>query len=115
MAPGAPELLHGTLDVLILKALTDSPRHGYDIVRHIATSTGGAVAIEDGSLYPALYRLEKKGQITGAWGVSEAGRRARFYRVTAKGRRALASQTRTWAAFAAGVSRLLLGPEDESA
>jgi PadR family transcriptional regulator PadR len=114
MSPKAAELLHGTLDVLILKALAEGPRHGYDIVRHIASSTGGAVGIEDGSLYPALYRLEKKAHIAGAWGVSDAGRRARFYELTSKGRKALAVQTRDWAAFAAGVSLLLLGSGEES-
>jgi transcriptional regulator len=103
------ELLHGTLDVLILKALGESPRHGYEIVRHVTASTGGAVAIEDGSLYPALYRLEKKGQIRGKWGVSDAGRRARFYELTDAGRTALRTQTEAWAAFATGVSKLLLG------
>lgn len=109
MSPRAAELLHGTLDVLILKALAGAPRHGYDIVRHITTTTGDAVVIEDGSLYPALYRLEKKGQISGAWGVSDAGRRARFYTLTPDGRKALRTQTKDWAAFAAGVSQLLLG------
>lgn len=108
--PASPgELLHGTLDVLILKSLSDRPRHGYEIVRHLTASTGGAVAIEDGSLYPALYRLEKKGQVRGEWGVTEAGRRARFYRLTAKGRAALSRQTDAWARFAGGVSKLLLG------
>ena len=103
------ELLHGTLDVLILKALVDEPSHGYEIVRRVTASTGGAVTIEDGSLYPALYRLEKKGQIKGEWGVTGAGRRARFYRLTAAGQKALAAQTDAWARFAAGVSKLLLG------
>lgn len=109
MSPRSAELLHGTLDVLILKALVETPRHGYDIVRHITSTTGDAIVIEDGSLYPALYRLEKKGHITGAWGVSEAGRRARFYELTSLGRAALKAQTRDWAAFAAGVSQFLLG------
>jgi PadR family transcriptional regulator PadR len=109
MSPRSAELLHGTLDVLILKALVDGPRHGYDIVRHITSTTGDAIVIEDGSLYPALYRLEKKGHITGAWGVSDAGRRARFYEMTASGRAALKTQTRDWAEFAAGVSQFLLG------
>lgn len=112
MAPRSPELLHGTLDVLVLKAVVDAPRHGYDIVRFISAETGDAVVIEDGSLYPALYRLEKKGQIAGAWGVSDAGRRARFYQITPAGRRALAARTKDWAAFAAGVSRLLLGGKE---
>jgi PadR family transcriptional regulator PadR len=109
MARPSNELLHGTLDVLILKAVVDAPRHGYDIVRHIRATTGGTVAVEDGSLYPALYRLEKKGQIKGAWGISEAGRRARFYGLTPAGRKALVAQTDAWAKFAAGVSKLLLG------
>ncbi|GMV23553.1 MAG: hypothetical protein AMXMBFR57_35020 [Acidimicrobiia bacterium] len=108
MPPRKSELLHGTLDALILKALADAPKHGYDIVRAITQVTGDAVTIEDGSLYPALYRLEKKGQIEGAWGVSDAGRRARFYSVTPAGRKALVTQTKQWAAFAEGVSRLLL-------
>jgi transcriptional regulator len=109
MARGSHELLHGTLDTLILKALDAEPRHGYGIVRQIEEATRGAVNVEDGSLYPALYRLEKKGLVRGDWGVSDAGRRARFYRLTPKGARALAAQTRTWEQFAAGVSRLLLG------
>lgn len=115
MPPRSPELLHGTLDVLILKALTDAPRHGYDIVRHITTSTNDAVVIEDGSLYPALYRLERKAHIKGAWGISDAGRRARFYELTPGGRKALRAQTKDWAAFAAGVSLLLLGTREPKA
>jgi PadR family transcriptional regulator, regulatory protein PadR len=103
------DLLHGTLDLLILKALADAARHGYDIVRHIETGTGSAVVVEDGSLYPALYRLEKRRLIKGEWGVSEAGRRARFYRLTDAGRRELAARTAEWARFASGVSRLLAG------
>jgi PadR family transcriptional regulator PadR len=115
MSPRSAELLHGTLDVLILKALSDAPRHGYDIVRFITTTTGDAVVIEDGSLYPALYRLEKKAHIRGAWGISTAGRRARFYELTPAGRKALKIQTRDWAAFAAGVSQLLLGVREPEA
>jgi PadR family transcriptional regulator, regulatory protein PadR len=109
MARPSRDLLHGTLDVLILKALDAGAGHGYEIVRRIGASTDGAVVVEDGSLYPALYRLEKKGHIRGDWGISDAGRRARFYALTPKGRRALAAQTRSWERFAAGVSRLLLG------
>jgi len=108
MAP-SNELLHGTLDVLIMKTLADAPRHGYEIVRYLGTSTGGAVAVEDGSLYPALYRLEKKELIKGEWGVTDGGRRARFYRLTNTGRIALTRQTDAWAKFARGVSKLLLG------
>jgi PadR family transcriptional regulator, regulatory protein PadR len=104
------ELLHGTLEVMILKALRDEPRHGYEIARHIRTSTEDAVVVEDGSLYPALYRLEAKKLLRGEWGVS-AGRRARFYRLTPAGQRRLQAETEKWSAFAKGVSKLLLGPE----
>lgn len=101
------ELLHGTLDILILKAVADEPRHGYEIVRHIESATGDAVAVEDGSLYPALYRLEKRRLIRGEWGVSSAGRRARFYRITDLGRRQLAERLEEWTRFSLGVSRML--------
>lgn len=112
MSPRGSDLLHGTLDVLILKALAAGPAHGYEIVRRISTGTADAVSIEDGSLYPALYRLERKAHIEGTWGVSDAGRRARFYALTPAGRRALSMQTREWAAFSHGVSRLILGKGD---
>ena len=101
------ELLHGTLDILILKAVADEPRHGYEIVRHIESATAEAVAVEDGSLYPALYRLEKRRLIRGEWGVSSAGRRARFYRITDVGRRQLAERLEEWRRFSVGVSRML--------
>ena len=105
------ELLHGALDALILRAVADEADHGYGIVRRIEASTKGAVVVEDGSLYPALYRLERKGYLRGDWGVTEGNRRARFYRLTDKGRRHLSQQTAQWATFARGVSRLLLGEE----
>ena len=101
------ELLHGTLDILILKAVADEPRHGYEIVRQIESATGDAVAVEDGSLYPALYRLERRRLIRGEWGVSSAGRRARFYRITDLGRRQLAERLEEWTRFSLGVSRML--------
>jgi transcriptional regulator len=103
------ELLRGTLDVLILKALAAAPRHGYDIVRQIEAATSSAVAVEDGSLYPALYRLEQRRLIKGEWGVSDAGRRARFYTLTERGRRELADRTAQWTRFSSGVSRMLSG------
>lgn len=110
MARSSPDLLHGTLEVMILKALSEGPRHGYEIARHIRATTNEAVVVEDGSLYPALYRVEARGLARGDWGVS-GGRRARFYRLTAAGQRALVKETRRWAAFSAGVNRLLLGPQ----
>jgi len=102
------ELLHGTLDALVLKTLTRGARHGYGIARWIEEATDEAVVVEEGSLYPALYRLERRGLIEAEWGTSELGRRAKFYRLTASGRRHLATETEQWARFAAGVSKVLL-------
>jgi PadR family transcriptional regulator len=101
------DLLHGTLDTLILKTLAAGRRHGYGIAKAIEDSTEAVVAVEEGSLYPALYRLERKELIEAEWGVSELGRRAKFYRITPRGRKALAAQTAEWARFAAALSRLL--------
>lgn len=103
------ELLHGTLDALILKTLVGGRRHGYGIARAIEDVTDSVVTIEDGSLYPALYRLERKEWIEAEWGVSELGRRAKFYRLTPRGRRQLAAQTAEWARFAGAISKVLLG------
>ena len=104
----SPELLHGTLDTLILKTLAGGRRHGYGIARAIEEATEAIVQIEDGSLYPALYRLERKGWLDAEWGLSELGRRAKFYRITPRGRKQLAAQTADWARFAAAISRVLL-------
>jgi transcriptional regulator len=100
-------LLHGALDALILKTLTRGPSHGYAVARYIEESTGDAVLIEDGSLYPALYRLERRGWVDAEWGTSELGRRAKLYRLTEAGREQLAQEMATWKAFAAGVSKVL--------
>src|SRR4051812_46243202 len=83
------ELLKGTLDMLILKSLTVQAMHGYAIVRHIERLSGGIFNVEHGSLYPALERLQKNGLVVGKWGESPTGRRARYYTITAAGRRAL--------------------------
>jgi len=101
-------LLHGTLDALILKTLAGAPRHGYAIGRFIEETTDQAVLVEEGSLYPALYRMERRGWIEAEWGTSELGRRAKFYRLTDEGRDQLATETATWERFAAGVSKVLL-------
>ena len=101
------DLLHGTLDTLILKTLAAGRRHGYGIAKAIEDSTEAVVAIEEGSLYPALYRLERKELVEAEWGISELGRRAKFYRITPRGRKALAAQTAEWARFSAALSRLL--------
>ena len=108
MTNASPELLHGTLDALVLKTLSGGRRHGYAIARAIEDATEGVLDIEEGSLYPALYRMERKGWVEAEWGVSELGRRAKFYRLTPKGRRQLAAQTADWARFAAAISRVLV-------
>jgi PadR family transcriptional regulator len=104
----SPELLHGTLDALILKTLVPGRCHGYAIARAIEDATDSVVFVEEGSLYPALYRMERKGWIEAEWGTSELGRRAKFYRLTPRGRRQLAAQTAEWSRFASAVSRVLL-------
>ena len=101
-------LLHGALDALILKTLAGGPSHGYAIARFIEDTSGDALLVEDGSLYPALYRLERRGWVAAEWGTSELGRRAKLYRLTAAGRDQLRDETATWRRFAAGVSKVLL-------
>jgi len=101
------ELLHGTLDVMILKVLSWGPMHGYGVGRRIELLGGAALRIEEGSLYPALYRLEKKGWIDAEWGLSEKNRRARYYRLTAAGRRALKASLSVWGGFVEAVGRVL--------
>jgi PadR family transcriptional regulator PadR len=99
-------LLHGALDALILKTLARGPSHGYAIARFIEDTTAEAVLIEEGSLYPALYRMERRGWIEAEWGTSELGRRAKLYRLTTAGREQLAEEMQTWRRFAAGVSKV---------
>jgi PadR family transcriptional regulator len=101
-------LLHGTLDALILKTLAGAPRHGYGIARSIESTSDDAVVVEEGSLYPALYRLERRGWVVAEWAISELGRRAKFYRLTQRGRTQLAVETDAWRTFATGVSKILL-------
>ena len=100
-------LLHGALDALILKTLARGPRHGYAIARFIEDTTGEAVLVEEGSLYPALYRMERRGWIEAEWGTSELGRRAKLYSLTVAGRVQLAAEMATWRRFSAGVSKVL--------
>jgi transcriptional regulator len=102
------DTLHGTLDALVLKSLSAAPRHGYGIVRWLHERSGDGLTIEEGSLYPALYRMERDGWIESGWGTSELGRKAKFYRVTPKGRRQLKARTAEFASFVALVSPILL-------
>jgi transcriptional regulator len=102
------ELLHGTLDALILKTLAWGPRHGYAIAAWLEQTTDDTLRIGDGSLYPALYRLEKKGLIEAEWGTGDLGRRAKFYALTRAGRARLKTEVRQWSEFSAAVSKVLL-------
>lgn len=99
----ANALLHG-LDALILKTLTSGPRHGYAIARFLEEATSESVLIEDGSLYPARYRLERRGWVEAEWGTSELGRRAKLYRITDAGRDQLAAETAAWRRFSVSAS-----------
>ena len=101
------ERLHGTLDALVLKTLAAGPRHGYAIARSIEDGTDDVIQVEEGSLYPALYRMEKRGWIESDWGTSETGRRAKLYRLTNPGRKQLRLETAEWTQFATAVSRVL--------
>lgn len=109
MASKTPNaLLHGTLDALILKTLESGPRHGYAIAKFIEDASNEAVIVEEGSLYPALYRMERRGWLEAEWGESELGRRAKLYRLTRHGRSQLTAETAAWRQFVAGVSKILL-------
>ena len=107
--PGADnlDLLQGTLDLLILKTLAWEPMHGYAISRWIAQATEDDLQIEEGALYTALHRLEKRGWLSADWGLSENNRKAKFYRLNAAGRKQLATKTETWHRYAGAVSRVL--------
>src|SRR5215469_10026746 len=100
------DLMQGTLDLLILRTLESGPRHGWAVSDRIQQISQD-LKVNQGSLYPALHRLEHKGWIKAAWGVSELGRRARFYRLTAAGRRQLEVETQKWGRLAAAIGRVL--------
>ena len=101
------ELLQGTLDLLILRTLQSGPQHGHGISVAIRAGSEEVLTVDHGSLYPALYRLERRGWVEAEWGMSELGRRAKRYRLTRQGRAQLAAESETWRTFAAGVSKIL--------
>ncbi len=101
------DLLQGTLGILILKALLAGPAHGYAVARWVEVTTGDVLRIEEGSLYPALRRLEDKGRVKSEWGLSENNRRARFYTLTGAGRAHLESEAAVWLRYAGAVTRVL--------
>ncbi len=105
--PPQADLLPGTLDVLVLKAVSLGPLHGYGVLVRIEQITHGALLVEQGALYPALFRLEQKGLLDTEWGVSDNNRRAKFYRLTPAGRRRLQENTARWNRLAAAMAKAL--------
>jgi transcriptional regulator len=101
------DLLHGTLDLLILRTLALEAQHGWGIAQRIQQVSRDVFSVTQGSLYPALYRLEEQGAIAAEWGISDNNRRAKFYRLTPAGRRLLERETESWERFAAAVGRVL--------
>jgi len=101
------ELLRGTLDMLILKALIWGPMHGYDVMAWLRSSSEEQLTIEEGALYPALHRMEERGWIKADWGLSDNNRRAKFYQLTTRGRQQLSVQTSSWARYVTVVEKIL--------
>ena len=107
MARDTSDLLHGTLDLLVLKALSTSPMHGFGLTKWIEQRGGHELEIVDSALYKALHRLEDNGAIAAEWGVSDNNRKAKYYSLTARGRRALRAETATWRRYVGAVSNIL--------
>jgi transcriptional regulator len=110
--PARLELLQGTLDVLILRTLLGEPKHGHAIAKHIQRNSEELLQVETGSLYPALHRLEAKGWIAASWELSDKGKRARYYRLTPRGRKQLAAEQSKWETFSRAMG-LILRPVDQ--
>jgi transcriptional regulator len=101
------DLMRGTLDVLVLKTLTGGARHGYAVARWIKAASENALLVEEGALYPALHRLERKGWIEAEWGVSDNNRKAKYYRLTTRGRQALQAESSSWGRYVDAVAKVL--------
>ena len=108
------DMLQGTLDLLILRALADGAMHGWGISQRIADESGDVLQVNQGSLYPALHRMEYRGWIRSEWGTSENNRRAKFYRLTPKGERALGIERQEWDRFVRAMQQVLDGREPEA-
>lgn len=104
-------LVQGTLDILVLKALSNGPRHGYAVARWIRETTDDALQIEEGALYTALHRMERRGWIESDWGLSENNRRAKFYGLSQAGTQQLMKESKVWSRYAEAVSKVLAAPE----
>jgi PadR family transcriptional regulator PadR len=113
LSPKQADLLQGTLDMMVLKAVSLGPLHGYGILLRIQQISGNRLEIQQGSLYPALYRLEHEGWITSEWGQSENNRKAKYYRLTAAGRRRLQSETEKWNHMAGAITAVLRAKPEE--
>ena len=101
------DLLQGTLDVLVLRALSWGPKHGYAVARFIRDGSNNAFRVLDGALYTSLHRMEERGWVEAEWGLSDKGKRAKFYRITAAGRRALRAETESWNQYVAAVAGVM--------
>ena len=101
------DLLQGTLDVLVLRSLAWGPKHGYAVARFIREGSNNTFRILDGALYTSLHRMEERGWVASEWGMSDKGKRAKFYRITADGRRALKAETETWNQYVAAVAGVM--------
>ena len=110
MSTPSVDLLRGTLDLLVLRALSWGPAHGYAVARWIEQATNDVLRVGEGSLYPALHRLEERGWVAADWGVSENNRKAKYYRLTTSGRAQLRLETSTWTRFAEAVFAALEAP-----
>lgn len=108
------QLLRGTLDMLVLKALEAEPRHGYAVAAWVSETTGRRLEVEEGALYNALHRMEERRWLVSRWGVSENNRRAKYYRLTPKGRRQLERASRRWHSYTDAVAAVLAAGGDES-
>ena len=104
------EMLQGTLDMLILKALAGGAKHGYGIARWLEATTEDVLRVEEGSLYPALHRMQRRGWVESEWGYSENNRRAKYYSLTTEGRRALRQERAVWGRFTEAVAKVLAAP-----
>jgi PadR family transcriptional regulator, regulatory protein PadR len=107
MGSDDPVFLPGTLDMLVLKALSSESRHGYAIAQFVQQASGDVLRVEEGALYPALHRLELRGYLASAWGTSDNNRRAKYYRLTAQGRRQLEREATEWRRVSAAVTRVM--------